>query len=209
MVTKEKTVLAGDLLLQAFDAGIFKLDDRPAEGADEMVMMVLFTAALITGLAVAKVPLSCQAALGEELEGAMNGGVADPRILVANGPIELFRREVRPRRQEFIKDHFPLPGRLEAVLAEIVTKGIFIGHDQLLIEIDFQFRRDTDACQEIICDDDLTLRFTDSLPPLQGEGRGGDGVELLSGHPNLCFNRFNLAKHLIIPESKNIKSSRL
>lgn len=149
VLLNQKAVPGCDLLLQPFDPGIFKLDDRPADRADEMIMVLFVAATLVTGLLVAKVPLRCQPALGEELESAMDRGVTDAGILVANSPVELLRREVRSRRQEGIKDHFPLPGRLEAVLAKIFTKGIFVGHCQPLVEIEFQFKRDTDTCQEI------------------------------------------------------------
>lgn len=150
MLLNQKAVPGRDLLLQPLDPGVFKLDDLPADGADEVIMVLFFVAALVTGMTVAEVPLRCQPALGEELEGTMDRGVADAGVFVANGPVELLRREVRSRRQESIKDHFPLPGRLETVLAKIFTKGRFIGHRQPLIEIGFQFNRQRGPCQEKI-----------------------------------------------------------
>lgn len=141
MLLNHKAVLGGNLLLQTFDAGIFKFDDRPADRADKVIMVLLFIAALVSGMTVAKMTRSRQSTLSEEFKGAMHRGVTDMRIFFANAPIKFFRRQVRSRRQKFIKDHFPLLGDLEAVLTEIFTKGIFVIQKQPLIEIGFQFNQ--------------------------------------------------------------------
>lgn len=139
-MANHKAVPGSNLFLQSFDAGIFKLDDRPADRADKMIMVLLFAAALVTGMAIAKMALCRQTALREKLESAMHCGVTDMRIFFTNGTIQLFCREVRSRRQKFIKDHFALLGDLETVLAEIFTKGIFVIQSNPLIEIEFQFK---------------------------------------------------------------------
>jgi len=150
MLLDLEAVLGSNLLLQTLNAGIFKLDNRAADRTDQVIMMMLFTAALVTGMSVAKMARCRQSTLSEEFKGAMHRGVTDMGIFFTNGPKKLFCREVRSCRQKFIKDHFPLLGDLEAVLAEIFTKGIFVIQKQPLVEIGFQFKLGECSCQEII-----------------------------------------------------------
>lgn len=59
MMANHKAVFGSNLFLQSFDAGIFKLDDRSAFRADQMIMVLLFAAALVTGMTVAKMTRCC------------------------------------------------------------------------------------------------------------------------------------------------------
>jgi hypothetical protein len=123
-----------------------------------MIMVLLFAAALVTGMTVAEMSLRCQSALSKKLKSTMHRGVPDAGIFLANGPIKLFRREVRSRRQEGVEYHFPLLGDLEAMFAKIFAEGIFIVQKQPLVEIGFQFNYQRDLCQEnFSVNDDLCL----------------------------------------------------
>lgn len=128
MAEDMKTVGASHPFLQAFDVGILKFEDRPTGGADEVIMVILAAALFVTRLAIAKVALLGQSTAGEEFEGAMDRGVADPRVLLANLQVELLGREVSPRLQKGIENDLPLPRRLQTLGEEIVPELLFTLH---------------------------------------------------------------------------------
>jgi hypothetical protein len=125
MALDAEAVLVGNRLLQRLDLRVFELDDRTAVSADQMVVMLFTGAGLVAGLAIAEVTGLGDAALGEQLEGAMDRGVTNPRVLSAQAQVELFSREVRPRPQELVENDFSLPSGLESLGDEIGAESFF------------------------------------------------------------------------------------
>jgi hypothetical protein len=111
-----KTVTFGNLFLQLFDFGIFKLEDGPAMRADQMIVVLGRVCRFKAGRAVTEVPLGGDPAFGEQLQRPMHGGVTDIRMLAADFQIEIFRRGVGRRLEKNIQDNLPLPGGFQPLL---------------------------------------------------------------------------------------------
>src|SRR5690606_30947210 len=111
--------LVGEDLLQPLDAVVVKLDDLAAVVADQMIVVIVgaLVRELVAGLSVAEVALGGDAALREELEGAVDGGVADLRLLLTHAGEELLDRDVLWRLagalEERLRDDAALVGRAE------------------------------------------------------------------------------------------------
>jgi hypothetical protein len=89
-----ESVLVSDVLLQFFDARLFEFDDVPALDANEVIVVRGVVGEFITSQSVAEAALVGDAAFGEKLEGAIDGGVADPRVLFAHLGEQLFDADV-------------------------------------------------------------------------------------------------------------------
>src|ERR1022692_1923067 len=73
-------VFAADLFFHLLDLRGEKLHRAAAPGADHVVMAAPVVRVLVAGDAVVEGDLAGQAAVGEELEGAVDGGEADARV---------------------------------------------------------------------------------------------------------------------------------
>jgi len=105
-----ESVLAGHRFLQRLDLRVFEFDDSPANGAYQVIVVLLPGTRFVAGLAVAKVPGLGDATLGKQLEGTMHRGVADVRVLLAQPQEKLLGGEVGPGAKKFVEDDFTLPG---------------------------------------------------------------------------------------------------
>src|SRR5262249_48640600 len=70
-------VLPRHLVLQALDAGLLELGDAVALDADQVVVVTVTVSELVARDAVAEMALVGDAALGEQFERAIHGGVTD------------------------------------------------------------------------------------------------------------------------------------
>ena len=73
---------------------------------------------LVARLAVVEVALVGQPALLEQLERAVDGGVADARVHLLHRGVQLLDRQVLAGAEEHLRDVVALRGRLEAPLAQ-------------------------------------------------------------------------------------------
>src|SRR5262249_11043777 len=90
----------------------------PAALADDVVVMRLALDGLVARLSVVEVALRREAALLEELQRAVDGGVADPRVHATDGVVELLDREVLLGAEEHARDVVALRRRLEPPFAQ-------------------------------------------------------------------------------------------
>ena len=120
-----KAVLVGDGFLQRLDLRVLKLNDGAAVGTDQVVVMLFAGTRLVAGLTVAEVTRFGDAALGKEFEGAMDRGVADPRVKRAQAQVEFLGGEVGPGPQKLIKDDFALAGGLQPLGGEVGAEIVF------------------------------------------------------------------------------------
>src|SRR5215475_12305479 len=87
----EAAELRGHGFLQALDLVVLELEDEPALHADEMV--VVRAGDLVARLSVLELARARDAAVEEELERAVHGRVADPRVALADAREKLVDRD--------------------------------------------------------------------------------------------------------------------
>src|SRR5437867_7041599 len=110
---------AADALLQALELLAGELHDLAAALADDVVVVLLIVLhRLVTRLPVVEVALGGQAALLEQLEGAVHGRVPDARVHAPDGGVELLDGEVALGAEEDAGDVVALRRRLEPALAQ-------------------------------------------------------------------------------------------
>jgi hypothetical protein len=140
----DKTMPAGDFVLQLFDLGIFEFDDQTATAADQVVVMLLAEHQFETALPVTEIPFGGNAAFGEQLEGPMDRGIADVRIFTAHLQVELFSGQMRGLLKKFLQDDHPLVGIFQPFLRQVIGENFPKIHgsplsDSINNENDFQY----------------------------------------------------------------------
>ncbi len=117
-----ESVFSGDVLLERFDALIFKFNDRAAVGADQVIMVRIGAGVLVASETVLKTPLLRQPSLGEQFQCPVNGRIADAGVGFFHSCVEFFRAQVLSRRDEDIEDLVPLARRPEPLAGKILRK---------------------------------------------------------------------------------------
>lgn len=89
-----------DLLLEALDLVVAELDDVAAVDAHEVVVVLVGVGCFVSGGAVSEAARLCEAALDQELQRPIDGGLPDVRMLSANRGVELVDVRVAAVREE-------------------------------------------------------------------------------------------------------------
>lgn len=131
MPLDQEAVALGHFVLQLLDRLVFELFDVAATGTDQVVVVLPLAHVLVAGLAVAELHLAGDARLGEELQGAVHGGVADVRVLGPELQIQLLDAQMPVAGEETVEDDVALLGRLESALGHEFGESFFLGsfHD--------------------------------------------------------------------------------
>ncbi len=119
----------GDLVLGLFDHLAFEFLDATAFQADEMIVMLLLD--FVARDPVVEASLRRQTGLDQQLHGPIDRRVADIRMRLANGLIEIFTRDMSLRLEEGGENQLALLRMLQLVLLEVETEGFdfdFMGH---------------------------------------------------------------------------------
>ena len=111
-------VAVGDFQLALLDHRAFELDDLSTAHADQVV--VVFLLDLVAGHAVVETPFARQPRVAQELHRAVDGRVADVRVIGANATVDFFAGDVPGRFEKSREDRLTLFGVLEAVLLEVL-----------------------------------------------------------------------------------------
>jgi hypothetical protein len=114
-----EAVLRGHFFLQVLDARLLELGDLAALHANQVVVVVRVVGQLVAREAVAEAALEGHAALGEQLQGAVHGGVAHPSVLAAHLREQLFDAHVVGGLEERLDDELSLVGRAQALLRHV------------------------------------------------------------------------------------------
>ena len=128
-------VTRGDLVLRLFDHLAFEFLDPPALDTDEMVVVLLLD--LVAGHAVVETPFARQPRVTQELHRAIDGRVADVRMIGANASVDLLAGDVAGRFEKCCEDRLTLFGVFEVVLLEVLRqRSLFdlVRHRATLIE---------------------------------------------------------------------------
>ena len=138
MVEDFKSVMAGNAVLKCFEGVIFKFQDLSAVEADQVIMMASLSHRFVSGLSVGKFSLNGKTKTGQELEGPIDGGIADFGIDLGHLGVNLGEVSMARRTEEYPEDFFPLSGRLEPLRGNqsLEKRG---AHKKRDFEIDFQF----------------------------------------------------------------------
>jgi hypothetical protein len=75
-----KIVFGGHLILERFQFGREKLDDLAALRTDHVIVMLMFVVVFVVRASVAKAHFAREPGLGEDLERAIDGSLADGRV---------------------------------------------------------------------------------------------------------------------------------
>ena len=95
----------GDALVEDLQVVVFELDDPPTIDANEVIVgRFVEKVRVVGGLAVAEVDFLEESGLGEEGEGAIEGGAGGPGIGSVEPLPEFVRREVLVRGEDGIDD---------------------------------------------------------------------------------------------------------
>ena len=113
---------AGDAVVEDVDAAVLELDDLAAVDADEMVVGgVVEEVGVVGGLAVAEVDFLEEAGLGEEAEGAVEGGAGAAGLLAAEAVPEFVGGEVLIGGEDGLHEGLALGSVAQAL---VLDKGI-------------------------------------------------------------------------------------
>jgi hypothetical protein len=112
-----KIVLTGHVFLELLDLKVLELDDPPAVGADQMIVVRFPGDIVVDGFALAEVPLLGEFPLAQQLEGPIHGDDADRGILLGDLVVEIFDRNVVLVQKE-LSDQLALMRQLQSVFAQ-------------------------------------------------------------------------------------------
>jgi len=118
-------MLAPDLLLDFPHLGRKEFHGRAALCADHVVMAAALVLVLVAGDAVVKSDFAGEAALGEKLERAINGGESDARVLFLDQPVQFVGGEMLAGFKECAQDGIALSGLLQADAAKMLQEDGF------------------------------------------------------------------------------------
>lgn len=120
----DEVVGRGHIVLQLLDGLVLELDDGAAPGTDQVVVVLTFGHVLVAGLTVAELHLPGDARFREQLEGAVDRGVTNVRVLCPELEVQLLDAQVAVGGEEGIKNDIPLAGRLEPVLGDVIMEDL-------------------------------------------------------------------------------------
>lgn len=110
MVRGAKIEFLGHFLLKVLDRLREEFDHPPALRADHMVVMFVVIVMLKIRLVIAKSNLSGESGFRKEFKGAVNGRVANRRIVLLDESMEILDRQMFLRAEKRLHDEFTLAG---------------------------------------------------------------------------------------------------
>jgi predicted cupin superfamily sugar epimerase len=117
-------VSAANFLLQLLHFAGKKFDGATAFRADHMVMTAPVVLMLVTGNAVVEGDFAGQAALGQQLECAVDGGVADASIFLLDEAMKFVGREVVAGFEKRAQNRVALRRLLQSDAFEVLVENL-------------------------------------------------------------------------------------
>ena len=124
-------VAAADVFFEFLDFVGKEFDRAAAISADHVVVAAAIVLVLVTRDAVVEGDFAGEVALGQQLQGAVDGGVTDPGIFLFNEAMELVRGEMLTGLQECLQDRVALGGVLQANTLEVLVQNTLRFADHL------------------------------------------------------------------------------
>ena len=126
MLRDLEAMLGSHGVLECFQFGRKELDDSAALGADHVIVVLMFVVVFVVRAAVAKTNFAREARFGQELERAIDGGLADGRVLSLHQPVEVFDREMFFGTQKNIQNQVTLRRTLQPPLLDVFKKDFLL-----------------------------------------------------------------------------------
>ena len=121
-----EAVTGRDFFLEPLDVTIFKFDNFPATGANEMIVMALMRDIVVLGLS-AEVPGLGQSGFTEQIERAVDCGQSEMRIFLGELVVHFFSGDMF-LPEEGVEDELTLTSKLELVLPEMLFERLHLLH---------------------------------------------------------------------------------
>ena len=125
MTGSQVMVLASDLLLDFSNSLREKFNRGATVGTHHVVMATAVVLVLVTRDPVVKSNLAGQPAIGEQLQGPVNGSESDARVGLFNQPMQFVGGEMFPSLQECPQNGAALFGLLQADALEMLQENSF------------------------------------------------------------------------------------
>src|SRR5712691_4481609 len=122
MHRRDKAKTLSDLFLKLLDLGMDELDDAATALADDVVMMAFGLEVFKSRLAVGEVTFRRQAALFEQLHGAVHRCIAHPRVYLAHLAVKFLDADVTVGGKKDLGDVLALRGCFVPLLFDPLTK---------------------------------------------------------------------------------------
>ena len=103
-----KAMLICYFALEFLNGFVLEFNDRPAAGADKMVVMLAGMKMFIACLTVAELNLPGDSGFGKQLECPVDRGKANPGIIFLEFQVELFGAEMLRGGEKAVEDNIPL-----------------------------------------------------------------------------------------------------
>jgi len=115
-------VFPGQLLFQAMEEQVFKLLDLPAAQAPQVIVVGVAVNVLVMPVAFAKVHLPDQAAVNEQGESPVDGGLRDLDPFLLEPEIEAVHVEVAVNLEDLLENPLSLRSAAQFAVADIILK---------------------------------------------------------------------------------------
>ena len=122
---------AADFLFELIDFTGKEFHGTAALGADHVVMAAAIVLVLVAGDTVVEGDFAGQAALREQLESAVNSGVADASVFLLHQAVQLVGGKVIAGFEKGAEDSIALRGLFEADTLEMLVKNALSFPDHL------------------------------------------------------------------------------
>ena len=113
MRVDDKPVLTRHLGLTRLDDGVLELEDGTANRANQVIVVIVGGHGLVPRLTVRKVPLVCDARLGEQLQRPVHRSRADAGHALDHQLEQVVHGNVASGGIKLVENHVPLPSVLQ------------------------------------------------------------------------------------------------
>ena len=124
-----KAMLGGHRVLNRLKLGGEELNYLATLHADHVVVMLVLVVMLVVCSPVAEAHFACESGFSQELERAIDCGLADGRVFGLNEPVEVFAGEMLFGPQKDVKNQVALRRALESSLLQVLDEYFLLfGH---------------------------------------------------------------------------------
>jgi hypothetical protein len=131
MACSDVSMFPSNFLLQAIHFRREELNRTAAFGADHVVMAPAIVLMLIAGDAVMKSDFARKTALGQQFQGAIDRGEADPKVLLLYQPVQLVSRKMFTSFQKGAQNGIALCGMFQSNTFEMTMQDALSLTDHL------------------------------------------------------------------------------
>jgi len=134
MALHQEIIFSGYILLKRFDALVLEFEDRAAFRTDQVVVMAVRDLVLVPGKPVRESSLIGQSRIGQQFQGAVDGGITDARVVFLHPEVQFFRAQVLSGIDKNLQDVITLGRGPEPLTRQVFRKLLngLAGHFMIL-----------------------------------------------------------------------------